>query len=759
MKPILSILILSCFLTISSNSQDNNTLKGKILYLSSGKTPAQGVTVSGSIKEVENTNTVYTTEDGSYVLIFPKSREGYRVDLKIGEEDQHGKQIEVVNEKEVEICRISADYQEEFEIIVCPKGSRDLVAQKYYKIIKTSSDLALANIKKEMDELLAQQEKDYNLIAEYGEKISKLEKQTDSLMIYREAFNIASINKDNASKRVLRYLQLLDEGKSIMEAREALSIKNAAFDLNQSMQLFKAATVELETRAGASSSIFDYEDAIICYDTIISYAERMNIDPLMIAQYYSKSSEIIQSNGKYAKALKYEEKALAIRHEILNSNHSDLAQSYNSISSIYVSLGEYDRALEYAKKAIDIGEEIFDPYHPDLAIFYNNIGTVYDPLGEYDKALEYYQKALDTRKEILDPNHPSLGASYNNIGTVYESLGKYDKALEYLQKALEIQKEILDPNHPNLAGNYFNICNIYTSLGEYDKALEYAKKGLEIGEEIFHPNHPNLAISYNNIGQTYNHMGEHLKALEYAKRALEIQEEILGSNHPNLAKYYNNIGAVYESLGEYDKALEYAKKALVMFEEIFDPNHPNIATLYTNIGTTYGKKEEYDKALEYQRKGLKIIEEILDPNHPILPNFYNLICSTYRSLGEYNKAFEYEQKALEIRKEILDPNHPDLAASYNNIGLTYAKLNQFKEAHEAFTTYEKRFPEAGKSFRNWAMYYALKGDKEKALSNLRKAIELGYNDLKWLETDDSMDSLRNEEEFKAIIDSLKNEKK
>ncbi|NNF33454.1 MAG: tetratricopeptide repeat protein [Saprospiraceae bacterium] len=757
MKPLKAFLII-CFFLNSPLISQNNTLKGKMLFLSSGKTPAQGVAISGSIMEIENTNSVYTTDDGSYVLIFPKAREGHRVDLAIGEADQHGKQIEVVNEKEVEICRISADYKEEFEIIVCPKGSRDLAAQKYYRIIKTSSDLALANIKKEMDELLTQQEKDYNLIAEYGEKIAKLEKQTDSLTIYREAFQIASINRDNASKRVLRYLQLLDEGKSIMEAREALSIKNAAFDLNQSMQLFKAATVELETRAGASSSIFDYEDAIICYDTILSYAERMNIDPLMIAQYYSNSSEIIQSNGKYAKALKYEEKALAIRHEILNSNHSDLAQSYHSISSVYVSLGEYDRALEYAEKAIEIGEEIFDPNHPDLAIFYNNIGTVYDPLGEYDKALEYYQKVLDIRKEIFHPNHPSLGISYNNIGTVYESIGKYDKALEYLQKALEIQEEILDPNHPNLAGNYFNICNIYTSLGEYNKALEYAKKGLEIGEEIFHPNHPYLAISYNNIGQTYNVMGEHYKALEYAKKALEIQEEILGLNHPNLATYYNNIGKVHESLGEYDKALEYAKKALEIFEEIFDPNHPNIATLYTNIGTTYGNIGEYDKALEYQRKALIIFEEIMDPNHPILPKFYNLICSTYRSLGEYIKALEYEQKALEIRKEILDPNHPDLAASYNNIGLTHAKLNQFKEAHEAFTTYEKRFPEAGRSFRNWAMYYALKGDKEKALLNLKKAIELGYNDLNWLETDDSMDSLRNEEEFKAIIASLKKQK-
>ncbi|NNF33455.1 MAG: hypothetical protein HKN68_05070, partial [Saprospiraceae bacterium] len=188
MKPLKAFLIICFFLNSPLFSQNNNTLRGKMLFLSSGKTPAQGVTISGIIKEVENTNSVYTTDDGSYVLIFPKAREGHRVNLTIGEEDQHGKQIEVVNEKEVEICRIRADYKEEFEIIVCPKGSRDLAAQKYYNIIKTSSDIALAQLKNEMDELLQKQEKDYKLITEYGNRIATLEQQTDSLVIYREAF-------------------------------------------------------------------------------------------------------------------------------------------------------------------------------------------------------------------------------------------------------------------------------------------------------------------------------------------------------------------------------------------------------------------------------------------------------------------------------------------------------------------------------------------------------------------------------------------
>ncbi len=55
------------------------------------------------------------------------------------------------------------------------------------------------------------------------------------------------------------------------------------------------------------------------------------------------------------------------------------------------------------------------------------------------------------------------------------------------------------------------------------------------------------------------------------------------------------------------------------------------------------------------------------------------------------------------------------------------------------------------------MCYALQGDKEKALMNLQKAVKLGYNDIKWFKTDDSMDGLRSEAVFIEIIKKLEKE--
>ena len=71
----------------------------------------------------------------------------------------------------------------------------------------------------------------------------------------------------------------------------------------------------------------------------------------------------------------------------------------------YHSQGDYAKALEYYEKALDKCERLV-PDHPLTATFYNNIGLVYDEQGNYTKALEYYEKALDIFERKLGPKHP-----------------------------------------------------------------------------------------------------------------------------------------------------------------------------------------------------------------------------------------------------------------------------------------------------------------------------------------------------------------
>ena len=291
---IIFYIAICCLLSLHMAAQ-NNRLQGKVLFLNSGNSPAVGVEISGSIKRDSitiNANPVYSADDGSYTLVFPQAVPGHVVELKVSEKTGSGQALEIVNEEELRICRIPEDPAETFDIIVCKKGERDVAAQRYYRILKTSAERELGRMKREWSTLLDQSEKDYQKITEMSKRIDELQKQTDSLKLYKDALRIASINKDNATKRVLRYLKLLDEGTSIQEARAALSINKAIDELEVGILRFKAAVEELQTRADASQSMFDYKDAIRCYDTLINYAEKVGVDRLKMTFYYTDIGQV-----------------------------------------------------------------------------------------------------------------------------------------------------------------------------------------------------------------------------------------------------------------------------------------------------------------------------------------------------------------------------------------------------------------------------------------------------------------------------------
>ena len=55
---------------------------------------------------------------------------------------------------------------------------------------------------------------------------------------------------------------------------------------------------------------------------------------------------------------------------------------------------------------------------------------------------------------------------------------------------------------------------------------------------------------------------------------------------------------------------------------------------------------------------------------------------------------------------------------------------------------------------NVACFYAMEGNAEKSLDLLERAVENGWGDRAWLDTDSDLDSLRDNVRFKAILEGV-----
>ena len=313
-------------------------------------------------------------------------------------------------------------------------------------------------------------------------------------------------------------------------------------------------------------------------------------------------ANVYDSQGDYAQALLWYEKALAIKEKVLGKEHPDIATIYNNIANVYNTLGDYAKALLWHEKALSIMEKAFGKEHQDTAATYNNIAIVYYKLGDYAKALSWHEKALAIREKVLGKEHPDTAVTYNNIALVYDEQGDYTKALLWFEKALVICEKVLGKEHPDTAATYNNIAIVYYNQGNYEKALEWYDKALPIREKVLGKEHQDTAATYNNIAIVYYKLGDYAKALSWHEKALVIYEKVLGKEHPDIAAIYNNIAIVCYYQGNYDKALEWYEKALNNGEKVLGKEYPKIVAAYNNIALVYDKQGDHAKAFEWRQK-------------------------------------------------------------------------------------------------------------------------------------------------------------
>lgn len=699
----------------------NNQLKGQVYYISSGKKPAIGVTVKGIINAIEKSNTQYTSNKGDFTLVFANAKDGHKVDLELGEKDEAHNKIEIVNRREVGQCRIPAIATDIFEIFVCNKNTRDLAAQKFYNIIKTSSDREILKLQNQYDKLNEQKKRDFKKINELSAHIFALEQQVDTLFFLQEAIRLAEINKDFASDRMLAYITCIEDGGMMQECRKLLDVGKAMKEARTLISNFTKSSgsiiEEIETDAKAAAIEFDYKTTFSNFDSIIYLLKKAKIDRDEILPYYILAAKYAHIDGKYKVAMPYHKKALSIVEKMDNPIDSLLANTYDNLGITYNALGEYDSALVYTMKGLTIRENMKDssgiaiscnnigatyqglsrikesltPFKKsiainkimndsiNLAIAFNNIGVSYYYLSKLDSAIYYTRKFIHINERIT-PENPSLGVAYGNMAVFQKNIGNKQAAEFNYRKALYLQETALDDFNPQLALNYNNFGLFNQSIGQYDTAFIYYDKALNIQLIAFDSIHPDVALTINNYSTLYRTMGKYEKALEFQKKALRIMERIYPAAHINLITTYSNTFLAYKNLGRTKEGVKYIKKAVSLAEENLAPNHSDLASLYVNLSIAYKELINYKEAIKYSELAINISEKNYGEKHTMTARAYDNFALLLNILKRYEEALKYYELTLSINYEILDSSHVDIGLPHTNYGNTFRALKRYQKA-------------------------------------------------------------------------------
>ena len=231
----------------------------------------------------------------------------------------------------------------------------------------------------------------------------------------------------------------------------------------------------------------------------------------------------------------------------------------------------------------------------------------------------------------------------------------------------------------------------YANLMEDENAISSYEIIIEL--------HPTEVLPKIRLAQILISIGE----FEPARTQL-LQAETI---EPDNLEIINNQIFISEQLHEFHNVIDLSTKAIKI-----DEKEPSA---WLTRASACERVKDYELAL---RDGLKAIS-LIDNDDISLQIAYNDIGYTYSKKGDLLNAEIYLRKAIEI-----DESEP---FQFNNLGLVLAKIGKVDEGFKLINHSISLDPNNSYAYKNRAKVYLIKGNKIKAMKDLKRAKLLDYH--------------------------------
>jgi tetratricopeptide (TPR) repeat protein len=126
--------------------------------------------------------------------------------------------------------------------------------------------------------------------------------------------------------------------------------------------------------------------------------------------------------------------------------------------------------------------------------------------------------------------------------------------------------------------------------------------------------------------------------------------------------------------------------------------------------------------------------------------------------NEGNKSLrqeKWEEAEKNYKKALI--HNKEMEETYINLSTTYFRAKKFDEALNTLRDLEKINASNPLLHYNLACYYSLTNQPDASLAAVKNAVNLGYKNFKEIQTDPDLENLRKAADFKAWLQSLRNE--
>jgi tetratricopeptide (TPR) repeat protein len=457
---------------------------------------------------------------------------------------------------------------------------------------------------------------------------------------------------------------------------------------------------------------------------IREYKEGIAKDPKKKAAYNKHIIEVLMRQGKRAEAAE-------VNAQILKDDPND--NDARGLSATFMlDRGDVSKALTELQAVVTRA--------PDNPVARYNLGRAHHALNEFEQARQQFQKAIELRPDYVMAR---LGLAQLQV-----SRGEFDAALKTAEAVLGIdpgnvnarliesaalmgQKKFSDsrvildsmlkgaPGSPDVM---FQLGVVNLAEGKYKEAEDSFRRAYQL----------NPANSRGLMGVVETNMAQNKP--DAALATLQAESE----KAPNRVDLLLALGNTAVRAGKFDMAVATYQKILPSL----DKNSKAQADVYLRIGETYRRKGDLPSAVQALQKaretnpsdtnvlstlGLALdgagrrpeAQQVYEATLKIQPDnavvLNNLAFLMAENGGNLDEALSKAQRAKQI--------YPNLAEISDTMGWIFLKKNQFDQAIDIFKDLVAKQPGHSTYRYHLGLAYSQKGDKTRAVAELREALK------------------------------------
>jgi len=357
-----------------------------------------------------------------------------------------------------------------------------------------------------------------------------------------------------------------------------------------------------------------------------------------------------------------------------------MANAYVDLAELCVSQGKFAKAITLQLKAIELFQEL--NRITVLMSTWAALGKTYLKLGNYAQAISYFRQAVElSKKNNPVAAYPVLSELYILLSQTSQQLNNRDDARQYARKALALPLE--NKTIARAAPSLNNMARIYLWFRQPDSAamildtLAYQLDQFESPQQV--------VIYYNSLGELDHQRNRYTRSLAAFNRALALSRTLHYADDQMTA--YKGLYEVHKEMGHSKPALEYLQAYHTMKDSVYNMATSNeITDIIVQHQTAEKDKEhailvsnEQLRKAELRTRGVTLIMVsvvllLVFSLAVVLVRANRINRKNNRILKEKNQEIALQNEEITTQNEEIELQHNRLKQSLHDLKYTQAML-------------------------------------------------------------------------------------